>query len=73
MNVRYGSQVASEPTKPPVSAPGFCPSCRSTAVTTKAKAIDESTYWRCTACGEIWNPGRHNPASAPLSRHSGRW
>ena len=42
-----------------VSAPEtICPFCRSGQVTTASKAITEATYWRCQACGQIWNPAR---------------
>ena len=38
--------------------PTNCPSCRSRNLTTTAKAIDKNTYWRCLACGEVWNLAR---------------
>jgi transposase-like protein len=38
--------------------PTHCPSCRSRDLITSAKAIDKNTYWRCVACGEVWNLGR---------------
>jgi ribosomal protein L37AE/L43A len=50
----------------------FCPFCRSKDLKTAAKIINESTYWRCIACGEIWNPGRLRPAPPPRS-FGGRW
>jgi hypothetical protein len=37
-------------------------------VTTTGNAGLSSTYWRCEACGEIWNPKRQ--ASPPRQR---RW
>ena len=37
---------------------GSCPFCNSVDVTTTSKAVNVSTYWRCTACGQIWNVGR---------------
>ena len=37
---------------------GGCPVCRSSAVQTVSKAPDRESYWRCTTCGEIWNPAR---------------
>jgi predicted Zn finger-like uncharacterized protein len=40
------------------TAPATCPSCRSSSIVTKAKTPDTATYWRCTACGEIWNVAR---------------
>jgi len=47
-----------------VTAPTSCPFCRSKDLRTAAKVIDESTYWRCIGCGEIWNPGRLRPGPA---------
>ena len=41
--------------------PAMCPFCHGKRFDTLAKVINESTYWRCTACGEIWNPGRLRP------------
>ena len=43
-------------TAPP--AVSQCPFCRSPRVATTGKAESSSTYWRCEACGEIWNPTR---------------
>ena len=42
--------------------PAACPACRSTDLKTTAKTIDEATYWRCRACGEIWNVARRREA-----------
>ena len=39
-------------------APKACPFCTSPDVKTSAKDVNVSTYWRCTACGQIWNAGR---------------
>jgi hypothetical protein len=56
-----------EPTQTPTektAAPVDCPFCRSTQVVTaadvkgKATVKDADRYWRCAACGEVWNPGR---------------
>jgi transposase-like protein len=41
-----------------VSAPLQCPFCRSRRVLTTSKLVDDATYWRCEACGQIWNPAR---------------
>lgn len=49
--------------EPPVTLPAACPFCRSAAVTTTSKVISPSTYWRCTACGQIWNVERLRPPS----------
>ena len=47
-----------EPDPVRVTAPTACPFCRALDVKTTSKVIDESTYWRCMKCGEIWNPVR---------------
>jgi transposase-like protein len=41
-----------------VTAPSHCPSCRSLEVRTTSKVITAESYWRCEACGEVWNAGR---------------
>ena len=41
-----------------VSVPVSCPFCHFPDPKTTSKIIDESTYWRCASCGQIWNPGR---------------
>jgi hypothetical protein len=48
MNPRFGSEQPGE-------RPDACPFCRSKAVGTLAKVITANTYWRCQACGEVWN------------------
>jgi hypothetical protein len=47
-----------DPVRPRITAPTSCPFCRALDPKTTSKTLDESTYWRCLACGEIWNPGR---------------
>ena len=37
------------------SAPSQCPFCKSTSILTTSKLVSETTYWRCHACGQIWN------------------
>ena len=40
-------------------APTACPFCRSAEISTAGqKPNDESAYWRCVACGEMWNVSR---------------
>ena len=41
-----------------IVAPTSCPFCNSRDVKTTSKDVNASTYWRCTACGQIWNAGR---------------
>ena len=38
--------------------PTQCPSCRSPEVRTTSKVVTSEAYWRCEACGEVWNDGR---------------
>ncbi len=42
----------------PVTVPSNCPTCRSSEVTTVSKVVTAATYWRCGACGDVWNAGR---------------
>ena len=52
-------------TVPETAAPVTkCPFCESTRVATTTKAVSSSTYWRCEACGEIWNPGRQRSSTS---------
>jgi ribosomal protein L37AE/L43A len=44
--------------EPPPRRPAACPFCQSKAVGTLAKEITAATYWRCQACGELWNTAR---------------
>ena len=41
-----------------VARPTCCPSCRSIVISTTARNPDEHAYWRCGACGEVWNASR---------------
>lgn len=48
--------------------PVSCPSCKSAAIVAAAKVPSAGGYWRCTVCGDIWNPAR----TAPPVTHSWR-
>ncbi len=65
------SYTTTAPDKPLV--PAACPVCRSTDLKTTSKTVDEATYWRCNACGEVWNAGRRRDATtvglSALARH----
>ena len=50
--------------------PSLCPACSSKSIVTTEKRPDADTYWRCTACGEIWNVSRSQNKS-PYGRQ--RW
>jgi len=51
----------------PVTAPDVCPFCKSTDIATTSKSVDVSTYWRCTACGQVWNASRLQNQRQPWS------
>jgi transposase-like protein len=53
-----------------LAAPTVCPFCQSSKVSVPTEKVDANTYWRCDACGQMWNVGRLRPA-----RHQfgGRW
>jgi transposase-like protein len=42
--------------------PSQCPACRSSDVRTTSKVVTAEAYWRCEACGEVWNDGRRRAA-----------
>jgi transposase-like protein len=46
-----------------VAPPSHCPVCRSHDVSTTGKVASVDAYWRCGACGEVWNVGRHRAGS----------
>jgi transposase-like protein len=46
-----------------LEVPASCPVCRSREVTTTSKAASVDAYWRCCACGEVWNVARHRAGS----------
>ena len=41
----------------------ICPVCGSANVQTTSKTVDESSYWRCRQCGEVWNIQRREAGS----------
>jgi transposase-like protein len=41
-----------------VIAPSACPACRSSDIKTTSKIVTAQAYWRCVACGEVWNVRR---------------
>jgi len=50
--------------------PSVCPACPSAAITTTDKKPDVDSYWRCAACGEVWNRARRD--GAPIAGASWR-
>jgi transposase-like protein len=55
------ARAASEPT---IDIPTRCPACRSAAISTAAATPDVNAYWRCAACGEVWNAARRAAATS---------
>jgi transposase-like protein len=51
--------------------PTACPFCRSPKIMTTSTKADASAYWRCEACGQVWNVGRLRPMSR--QNQGGRW
>jgi transposase-like protein len=58
---------SNRPTPEPAAPAPLCPACRSTDVTTGTAVATVQSYWRCLACGEVWNVGRRE--SQPRSRY----
>jgi formate dehydrogenase maturation protein FdhE len=59
---RFNNDVPSE--APPV-APSACPFCQSAKISTPSEKVDASTYWRCDACGQMWNIARLRTTPRP--------
>ena len=55
-------RAGAAPETPAVTLPVACPVCQSRSISTTARKPDESAYWRCDSCGEIWNAGRRETA-----------
>ena len=55
-----------------LSTPTACPFCQSSNITTTSVKVDESSYWRCKACGDIWNRARCQ-AAANYNYYHPRW
>jgi ribosomal protein L37AE/L43A len=52
---------------PAAAEVSICPFCQSDRVATTSKSVSDATYWRCHACGEIWNPARCVVRGGPRS------
>lgn len=64
---RDGTAVV--PSEAAVAAvPVSCPACKSRSISTTARHPDESAYWRCESCGEVWNAARRETRPAGGSR-----
>jgi predicted Zn finger-like uncharacterized protein len=56
-------------TPEPAEVPAKCPSCGAREIVTTSKVVDESTYWRCATCGDVWNIARQREASRYVNRN----
>ena len=63
MRNHYNDPVSASAPVTTHTLPTRCPTCRSLAISTTARAPDEHAYWRCGGCGEIWNASRRDAAS----------
>jgi transposase-like protein len=75
--MRYPYKTDAGDTTDGTVAPTNCPACRSSAVTTTSKVVNTASYWRCTACGEVWNAerlgaARRSNAARPYGSNSFR-
>lgn len=52
----------------PNNTPSACPACQSRSISTTAKSPDANSYWRCEACGEVWNVGRRRGVRTGANR-----
>jgi hypothetical protein len=71
INMTYNDRIRF-PNPPSKDGPGpehvtVCRSCQSDRITATDSTVTDATYWRCLACGEVWNPAR-----APVERPVGR-
>ena len=58
------AEETASPSRPADSdTPTRCPSCRSSDLVTTSKVVSADAYWRCCACGEVWNATRLRAAS----------
>jgi transposase-like protein len=48
-----------------LTPPVVCPFCQASSISTTSRKPDEHAYWRCGACGEVWNPSRRQPSWPP--------
>jgi len=55
----------------PTPNPTICPFCGSAKISVPRTKVDASTYWRCEACGQMWNVSRQKVAARGSS--GGRW
>ncbi len=61
--------IVPEPESP--VSPVACPFCQSAKIRAASEKVDSSAYWRCEACGQMWNVGR---LKAPhRQQFGGRW
>ena len=67
MNVPHRDRDAAPPT-----IPTACPFCRATTLSSPTEKLDPHAYWRCEACGEMWNSARLQTTQSRYG-HDPRW
>jgi len=50
---------------PPAPEVRSCPFCGSSLIISLGKGLETDKYWRCQACGDIWNAGRLQVVTNP--------
>jgi transposase-like protein len=60
----FGTGRARPASEPSIEIPTRCPACQSAAISTAAATADVNAYWRCAACGEVWNAARRAAATS---------
>lgn len=70
--VSYSGDDLVKSTAPdPDPQPTACPFCRSVKISIPNEKVSASTYWRCDACGQMWNVNRHTASQRPS--YDRRW
>jgi transposase-like protein len=67
------NHVRGVPEADAATAPTHCPTCRSQDLKTTSKVINAETYWRCVACGEVWNVARLRTGSRYATYRPNTW
>jgi transposase-like protein len=60
------------PDQEPFTSPTTCPFCQSPSITTASDKVDSSSYWRCQACGQVWNAERLKSSFSNRPSYGGR-
>jgi transposase-like protein len=61
--MRYPQTPPADRSSSDAEVPASCPSCGAKDISTTSKVANSESYWRCAACGDVWNAGRRREAS----------